>query len=70
MQEISGWGDLQDKVRRHLLRSCSQHVPEKTVDLTEVLAAPELDPIRGALTDVCNQLGEVRKTKGGKRRTT
>ena len=67
MQEISGWGDLQDKVRRHLLRSCSQHVPEKSVDLDEVLAAPELDPIRSALTDVCNQLGEVRKTKGGKK---
>ena len=23
--EIEGWGDLHDKVRRHIIRSCSQH---------------------------------------------
>ncbi len=67
MQEISGWGDLQSKVRRHLVRSCSQHVPEKAVDLGQVLEAPELDPIRSALSEVCSRLSEVRKTKGGKK---
>jgi hypothetical protein len=67
MQEISGWGDLQDSVRRHLIRSCSQHVPEKTVDLEATLAAEELLPIRSELTAVCEQLGEVRMTKGGKK---
>ena len=25
--EIRGWGDLQETVRRHLVRACSQHVP-------------------------------------------
>lgn len=67
MREITGWGDLQDKVRRHLIRSCSQHVPESAVDLDEVLAATELDPIRTSLSDVCHELSEVRKTKGGKK---
>ncbi len=67
MQEVSGWGDLQDKVRRHLVRSCSQHVPESAIDLEEILAAPELGPIREDLSAVCRQLGEVRKTKGGKK---
>lgn len=66
-QQISGWGDLQDAVRRHLVRSCSQHVPEKAVDLNEVLASPELQPIRGELSDVCEQLAAIRLTKGGKK---
>jgi hypothetical protein len=67
MREIRGWGDLQDSVRRHLVRSCSQHVPERAVDLTEIIASPELDPIRDELTEVCNRLAEVRLTKGGKK---
>ena len=67
MQEISGWGDLQHKIRQYLVRSCSQHVPEKAVNLDEVLGAPELEPIRQPLRDVCEQLAEVRKTKGGKK---
>jgi hypothetical protein len=67
MQEISGWGDLQETVRRHLIRSCSQHVPSRTVNLDEVLAAPELAPIREELSAVCSQLDEIRHTKGGKK---
>jgi hypothetical protein len=67
MREINGWGDLQETVRRHLIRSCSQHVPERAVALDEVLQAPEVAAIRSELTEVCSQLGEVRKTKGGKK---
>lgn len=66
-QEINGWGDLQNSVRRHLVRSCSQHVPEKAVDLNEVLASPELRPILGELSEVCEQLAAIRLTKGGKK---
>ena len=65
--ELRSWGELQAKVRCHLLRSCSQHVPERTVNLPEVLADPVLDPIRAEITDVCQQLAEVRLTKGGKK---
>ncbi|HVA46553.1 MAG TPA: hypothetical protein VNH11_09280 [Pirellulales bacterium] len=67
MREVSGWGDLQDKVRRYLVRSCSQHVPEKAVDLDEVLASAELAPIRAEIEPVCRKLAEVRMTKGGKK---
>ncbi len=67
MREIKGWGDLQESVRRHLVRSCSQHVPERAVDLAEVLAAKELQPIHSELTKVCEELGTIRKTKGGKK---
>ena len=65
--EIEGWGDLQAKVRRHLLRSCSQHVPNRTVEFGDVLARPELDPIRDELRPVCEELGEVRRTRGGRK---
>jgi hypothetical protein len=67
MREIKGWGCLQQSVRQHLIRSCSQHVPERTVDLAAVLAEPCLDPIRSELSEVCEHLAEVRETKGGKK---
>jgi DNA methylase len=67
MGEIAGWGDLQESVRQHLVRSCSQHVPTKSVDLTTVLASPTLDPIRSELAKVCEELGRVRMEKGGRK---
>jgi hypothetical protein len=67
MREIEGWGCLQEKVRSHLIRSCSQSVPERAVDLEATLASSELAPIRDALAGVCQKLAEVRETKGGKK---
>jgi len=67
MREINGWGDLQDTVRRYLVRSCSQHVPESSIDLDSVLAEPELEPVRGELNCVCDELAGVRETKGGRK---
>jgi hypothetical protein len=67
MRHINGWSDLQGKVRNRLVRSCSQHVPEKAVDLEAVLAAPELGPIHAEIAAVCRQLGEIRHEKGGKK---
>lgn len=67
LREVSGWGDLQETVRRHLVRSCSQHVPERSNKLEEILADPVLAPIRDELSDVCQQLAEIRLTKGGKK---
>ena len=65
--EIKGWGDLQANIRQHLLRSCTQHVPDRAVDLADVLARPELDPIRDELQPVCGELGKVRLTRAGKK---
>ena len=67
MREIRGWGDLQESIRCHLIRSCSQHVPERSVNLVDTLETPELAAIRDELTSVCEALGEIRKTKGGKK---
>lgn len=67
LKEVEGWGDLQNTVRRHLMRSCTQHVPESSLNLDECLARPELSPIRDQLSGVCQELSEVRLTKGGKK---
>ena len=67
LQEIKGWGDLQDTVRRHLVRSCTQHVPERAADLHAVLSDPVLEPIRSDITPVCERLAAVRLTKGGRK---
>ncbi|NOT01250.1 MAG: DNA modification methylase [Phycisphaerales bacterium] len=67
LQEIDGWGDLQSAVRRHLIRSCTQHVPERAVSLTAVLSDPILEPIRAEIEPICEKLAEVRLTKGGRK---
>lgn len=67
LREINGWGDLQESVRQFLIRSCSQHVPERSVDLAETLRTPELGPIRDELAQACSELAHVRMTKGGKK---
>jgi hypothetical protein len=65
--EIRGWGDLQEKVRRHLVRACSQHVPPNAINLDEVLESPELLPIRDEILPVCRELSSVRLERGGKK---
>lgn len=67
MREIDTWGHLQKAVRQFLIRSCSQHVPMKDVNLEEVLARPELDPIRSEITSVCHELAAIRPSRGGKK---
>ncbi len=65
--EIESWGDLQAYIRRHLLCSCTHHVPTHAVDLADVLTRTELDPIRAELQPVCEELGQVRLTRGGRK---
>jgi hypothetical protein len=65
--EIDGWGNLHEAVRRHLICSCSQHVPEKSIDLASVLSLPELEPIRSEIASVCADLAEIRLAKGGRK---
>jgi hypothetical protein len=67
MGEIRGWADLQSTIRHRLIRSCSQHVPDGSVNLEEILAAPELEPITKEITEICNQLGKIRLQRGGKK---
>lgn len=66
-QEIAGWADLQSAVRRHLIRSCSQHSAAERLTLEELFARDEVSPIKDELVAVCEELAEVRLTKGGKK---
>lgn len=65
--EIKGWGDLQSAVRRFLVRSCSQHAAAEKLKLDDVLAAPQLAPIRGELSGICRALEEERLNHSGKK---
>jgi len=65
--EIGSWGDLQSVVRTRLVRSCAQHVPDGSVNLKEVLAAPELHAVRSELVRVCGELGQIRLQRGGRK---
>lgn len=67
LREIDGWGDLDGAVRRHLVRSCSQHVSTRSVDLAAVLADPDLGPIAEGLRAVTTALAEVRRTRAGRK---
>jgi len=66
-QEVSNWADLQNTVRHHLIRSCSQHVPENSLQLDEILSRPELEPIRSEIAEVCHELARVRLDHGGRK---
>lgn len=65
--EIRGWCDLQKTVRQFIIRSCSQHATAERLTLETLLADPSVDSIREVLSAVCNELSEVRQTKGGKK---
>lgn len=65
--EITGWGDLQGKVRKHLIHSCSQHSAAEKLVLDLLLAESVVEPIRDDLSAACHTLAEIRQTKGGKK---
>lgn len=65
--EIQGWGDLQRVVRTHLVRACSQHVPERSLRLADLLDSPALHPIREEISRVCADLAAIREHKGGRK---
>ena len=65
--EIRGWGDLQEVVRQFIIRSCSQHATAEKLQLATLLADSSVDSIREELSNVCDELAEIRQTKGGKK---
>lgn len=65
--EVSRWGDLQASVRRHLIRSSTQHVSADASRTCEFIADPSLLPIRDELQAVCANLSAEREQHGGKK---
>lgn len=66
-REVEGWSGLHDVVRRHLMRSCTQHVAKEVTPLEEVISSAVLAPIAAELRGVTTELSEVRLTKVGKK---
>lgn len=65
--EVNNWGDLQDKVRKHLVRSCTQHVSKLKNETFEILKEKELEPIYEEIYEVCKNLEIERENHGGKK---
>src|SRR6266487_848537 len=65
--DINGWGDLQDNVRKHLVRACTQHVSKLGNEIEEILSDERLNPIRSELLPVFETLKEERLQHGGKK---
>lgn len=63
--DIQGWSDLQDSVRKYLIRSCTQHVAKQNTEA--ILESPELEPIRSEIKQVCQLLEIERLGHGGKK---
>lgn len=65
--DISGWSDLQDSVRKHLVRACTQHVSGMGDEIQRILSNPRLAAIKDELMDVFETLKEERLKHGGKK---
>ena len=63
--DVAGWGDLQEVVRKHLVRACTQHVSSITSTTYEMLEAEELGPISAGMRPVIERLDQERKTHAG-----
>ncbi len=64
--DVDSWGDLQAKVRSHLIRSCSQHM--RGFDVHEALNSPLLSPIIDELRPVVAELSVLAQERKGHKR--
>lgn len=65
--EVEGWGCLQERVRRHLVHACTQHVTPLIKQTEKLIADPVVEAIASELKDVCDVLSRERQTRGGKK---
>jgi len=65
--DINGWADLQDNVRTHLIRACTQHVSKLGDSIESILSNPRLSVIKNELLEVYETLKEERLKHGGKK---
>jgi len=65
--EITGYSDLQSTIRQYLVRSCAQHMRQRTDSVDDIISDPVLEPIREELQRVTSELAEIRTSKGGRK---
>jgi len=65
--EVNGWGDIHDKVRKHLIVSSSQHSSRERLKTEDLLESESVKPIRDELRQVVQRLATERENHGGKK---
>jgi hypothetical protein len=65
--EVEGWGDLHDAVRKHLIRSCTQHAAKHNKEVYLILDDPILSPISEEISEICKRLYAERSHHGGQK---
>jgi DNA modification methylase len=65
--EIEKWGDLQDYVRKYLMRSCTQHVSKLRKETFEIIKDDKLKCIYDEIFEVCKKLEGEREYRSGKK---
>jgi hypothetical protein len=65
--DVTGWGDIHDKVRKYLIVSSSQHSSREKLKTSDLIESDTVEPIREELGIVMEQLAKVRETHGGKK---
>jgi hypothetical protein len=65
--QVRSWGDLQNAVRRYLIRSCTQHAAKLNKEIESILSEPVLEPIRPEIAEICSRLAAERENHGGKK---
>ncbi len=65
--DINGWADLQDNVRKNLVRACTQHVSKLGDEIDGILSNPKLKPIHSELVQIYETLKVERLKHGGKK---
>jgi len=65
--EINGWNDLQNHVRKNLVRACTQHVSNLGLEIDVILQNPRLNSIQEELLEIFEKLKIERLKHGGKK---
>jgi len=65
--DIQGWGDLQETIRKYLVRFCTQHVAKLNGETYKILDEPILKPIKSEIAEKCRLLEKERENHGGKK---
>jgi DNA modification methylase len=65
--DIQNWGDLQEKVRKYLIHSCTQHVSSHVKETFKILENKLLEPIHDDIMEACEKLDKEKESHGGKK---
>ncbi len=65
--DVTGWGDIHDVVRKHLIVSSSQHSAREKLQAQNLLQSDAVEPIRDELGAIIDRLATEREHHGGRK---